>query len=280
MSLSLPKLGAVVVKLPSAGPHLIISNTASSGAIPGRSGGVASGTVFDQHTRALHHPSPVHNTHIPVHPHFVPPGDSGFIPGRSTVVPGVAHPAAQAHTLAAHHPTHPVHNPTIATHPHFVPPGDSGFIPGRSTVVQGVTHPAAHAHPLVENRNVSGHVAPTSSIPAVQDQSRVIGTLRAEIHSISGALQKSHISQGQMLEVFGIGTDVYTLGVLIGLLQTQGYHATIASCDGSVRPGFHSSTAVIRGQGGPVGNQFLQEVGEALRLALSSAGTGASFQRR
>ena len=268
--------------------HIIATNTDNQ-AIPGRSAlgpismfhphqnPAAGHTVHPlSHHAAAHHPAPAHVHPTPaVHPvHVVNTGDYQPIGGRTGVGPvsmlqphqdpagsHVAHPLS--HTTATHHPA-PVHvHPTTTIHPvHVVNTGDYQPIPGRSGIGalrflhQGQSVPAVQDVHQAANRTAS-----TTQPTAAQD-ARLNGILRGSIHAITDALQKT-VTQGQMLEVIGFGTDAETLGVLIGLLKTQGYHVTIASCDGSVRPGFPLHTAVLRCQGGAVAGQFLQELAAA-----------------
>lgn len=101
-----------------------------------------------------------------------------------------------------------------------------------------------------------------SLLPAVQSQGMLIGLLRSSMPQITQALHQTLPAVQRQLEIFGVGTSPGIIAVLIGLLRDAGYSAHIASCDGSVRPGFSAPTAVIRAVGGNlVASQFLQQVG-------------------
>ena len=103
-----------------------------------------------------------------------------------------------------------------------------------------------------------------SLLPAVQSQGMLIGLLRSSLPQITQALHQTLPAMQRQLEIFGVGTSPGMIAVLIGLLRDAGYSAHIASCDGSVRPGFSAPTAVIRAVGGNlVASQFLQQVGAA-----------------
>lgn len=110
----------------------------------------------------------------------------------------------------------------------------------------------------------SHHSGQPNALPAVQSESYLIGLLRPVLPAIGSALQKTLPANAKNIEVSGIGTTPGIIAILIGLLRSHGYHATIASCDGSVRPGFSGPTAVLRAAGSPiVGNLFLQQVASA-----------------
>jgi len=83
--------------------------------------------------------------------------------------------------------------------------------------------------------------------------------------AIGTALQGVIPPTQKALEAIGIGTDEHTLAILIGLLRSQGYHVTIASCDGSVRQGFSGPAAVLRAHShnGVLPAVFVQQVGAA-----------------
>ena len=101
-----------------------------------------------------------------------------------------------------------------------------------------------------------------SLLPAVQSQGMLIGLLRSSMPQISQELHQTLSAAHRQLEVFGVGTSPGIIAILIGLLRDAGYSGHIASCDGSVRPGFSGPTAVIRAVGGNlVASQFLQQVG-------------------
>lgn len=96
--------------------------------------------------------------------------------------------------------------------------------------------------------------------------SYLIGLLIPAVRDICVALDKVLPPNQKVIEVIGMGTDRGTLNVLIGLLGQAGFHATIASCDGSVRQGFTGPTAVLRAQGGDARGQFLQQLGSSLAI--------------
>ena len=93
--------------------------------------------------------------------------------------------------------------------------------------------------------------------------------LRPMISQIGAALAKALPANEKMVELLGVGTHFQVLSVLMDLLRTQGFHATVAFCDGSVRFGFSGPTAVVRGPGGVVPRVFLQK----LSAAKGSGGT-------
>ena len=158
------------------------------------------------------------------------------------------------------------HNPHLAAHVfrsahmpvHFPTPNDSGVIGGRS----GTGALTSHVH----------QAGRTGLLPAVQDNHHASNrtghiTLQPLLPQINAALQTAIPQAHHTLEAIGVGTDAHTLGILIGLLRTQGYHVTIASCESSVstslRTGFTGPTAILRGHGGAPIGQFLQQVASA-----------------
>lgn len=147
-----------------------------------------------------------------------------------------------------------VHLPQApASHIIFEPNDDVGHIGGRSSTV-GLL-------PAVQK----GHHAPShNALPQVQSYASLIGLLRPALPDIASALQKVLPANQKNLEVLGVGTEAGIIAVLIGLLRTHGYHATIASCDGSVRPGFSGPTAVLRARGNSTCGVFLQQVASAV----------------
>ena len=170
--------------------------------------------------------------HQPVHHGHVNPianDDATTIGGRS------GHSGAQAFHQAAQHTNSQIGCQTMA--------------PSGST-----THATNFLLPAVQ----------TNPMSSGQSHSYLIGLLLPAVHDISAALQKVLPSHQKSIEVIGIGTSPDVLSVLIGLLRAQGFHATIASCDGSVRPGFSGPTAVLRAHGSSVvGGLFLQQVASA-----------------
>lgn len=125
--------------------------------------------------------------------------------------------------------------------------------------------PASHV--VFEPNNNAGNIGGRSSelLPAVQTQ-RLIGLLRPAAQDASAALAKVLPASQKMIEVIGLGTSQGIIAILIGLLRDRGFHATIASCDGSVRPGFPGPSAVLRAHGGAVAGQFLQQLAAARAL--------------
>ena len=93
----------------------------------------------------------------------------------------------------------------------------------------------------------------------------LVGLLRPSLPQIEAVLQKTLPPNQRMVEIMGIGTTPGIIAILIGLLRSAGYLATIASCDGSVRPGFHGPTAILRAQGGTTPALFVQQVAWARR---------------
>ncbi len=163
--------------------------------------------------------------------------DNETIGGRSGVgaLP-VVHPHQPVHR-AVHHPTHLVSS-------------NNEVIGGRTGLA-----PVATFHPA--------QAAGRSLLSAVQNEELL---LRPLVPQIGAALQAAIPQPGQkMLEAIGVGTNSHTLGVLIRLLRNQGFHVTIASCDGSVRPGFAGPTAILRAHGGATAGQFLQQLSSTLR---------------
>ena len=117
------------------------------------------------------------------------------------------------------------------------------------------------SHVIFEPNDFGGR---NSLLPAVQSQGMLIGLLRSAMPQISQALHKTLPAVQRQVEIHGVGTSPGIIAILIGLLRDAGYSAHIASCDGSVRPGFSGPTAVIRAVGGNlVGSQFLQQVAAA-----------------
>jgi hypothetical protein len=138
--------------------------------------------------------------------------------------------------------------PAVATHTINLAPSEPNLIGGRSSVGSAVfSVPAGHA---------SGKKAPVTEDPANE--------LRPLLPSISSALRTTLSGNPKTLDILGVGTDNQVINALIGLLKTQGFHATISYCDGSVRSGFSGPTAVLRAHGGVVPVLFLQQVGSAL----------------
>lgn len=139
--------------------------------------------------------------------------------------------------------------PAPATHTSNTASDDASHIGGRTSVSsQMITH---------SKKTAASNTTSTNDDPATQ--------LKQSMATIGSALQTALPTNQKMVEALGIGTDHNTLTVLIGLLKTQGYHVTIASCTASVRPGFAGPTAVLRAHSGSVSGVFLQQVGAALQ---------------
>lgn len=143
---------------------------------------------------------------------------------------------------------------------------DATLIGGRSGHTGKPIHKTVTAH-------ASDYLLPAvqgNMLPAASSNAYLIGLLLPAVHDIGNALREVLQPNQKMIEVLGIGTQPSVLAVLIGLLRAQGFHGTIASCDGSVRPGFLGPTAVLRAHGGAVAGQFLQQ----LATARQGDGTG------
>ena len=230
----------LLYKTGGAAQHFVVYNSADNGVIGGRSG--TGGGIVSVHNPHLNHPHLRTNAvHHPTHP--IASNDNNVIFGRSGVgsfLPHTNHPVALKHTP---HPL-PIHQTPV----HFAPSNniDSPTIGGRSGV--GGLLPAVQHHPVPISRDLP------------QTESTTLSQLLPEINA---ALQSTLPQGHHTLEAIGVGTDLHSLGVLIGLLRTQGYHVTVASCDGSVRPGFAGPSAILRHHGGAVLGQFLQQLASA-----------------
>jgi len=127
--------------------------------------------------------------------------------------------------------------------------------------------PAAPAHNVSNNEptTIGGRSSVAGNFkPSGPSDSYLIGLLLPAVHDISVALQNAIPKSQKLIQILGVGTQPHIIAILIGLLKAQGFHATMASCDGSVRTGFSGPTAVLRAQGGGVvPNKFLQEVAAA-----------------
>ena len=288
---SYSNIGAVVVQLPAAPPisiepnaglggrnsHILELQTAHygpsnpvDGPIGGRSG-IGSAILHNPHLAAhVLRAAP----HKPVH--FPSPNDSGIIGGRSgtgAVTPHVNHSAPLLHNTATHHP--PVHAPLNGEGPIGGRSGIGAFTPHVSHATPLLHNTPTHHHPvhqsLTGDRPIGGR---TDLLPAVQHNHVSNRTVNIEptalqhlLPQINAALQAVIPQAHHTLEAIGVGTDAHTLGILIGLLRTQGYHVTVASCDGPERRGFRTGftgpIAILRGHGGATVGQFLQQVASA-----------------
>ncbi|HEY3741219.1 MAG TPA: hypothetical protein VGL53_15320 [Bryobacteraceae bacterium] len=142
------------------------------------------------------------------------------------------------------------------------------LIANLGAVVVQLPAPATHTRNTVADD--ASHIGGRSSVSSQIHSSKTAANdpaaqLKPSMASIGSALQGALPTNQKMVEALGMGTDHNTLTALIGLLKTQGYHATIASCTASVRPGFSGPTAVLRAHSGAVASVFLQQVGAALQ---------------
>ena len=254
---SYANLGAVLVHLPpSAAPAIHVTNDPNnSGHIGGRNA-LAHTSALHQHRPAPSHGHPP-NTGSPIHVVNLPP--DGFIGGRNGGggVESILNPhLPSVNTVHAFNRSH--HTPPAHVHPppaHVTNPSHLVITENTDTHIGGRSALAGSSLPAVQDQALSR--THNTLLPAVQDPA---ASLRALLPGIGAALQKSIPSGQRALEAIGIGTDPQTLGILIGLLRTQGFHVTMAFCDGSVRPGFSGPTAVLRAHGSTTVGHFLQQL--------------------
>ncbi len=167
---------------------------------------------------------------------------------------------------------------TPATHLIVDPSNDFGQIGGRNGRALHQTVHHGHVAPInADDENYiggrSGHAGSaihktetahsSDFLLSASSNAYLIGLLLPAVRDIGDALRKVLKPNQKMIEVLGIGTQPSVIATLIGLLRAQGFHGTIASCDGSVRPGFPGPTAILRAHGGVVAAQFVQQLAAA-----------------